>query len=317
MKRPAEPVKATVGRFSGGEEGERSTGGYGPCGPGRTTVVSGTTSEAIEETTPRVRSRAAALAAAIADASPLARSSIWDAKEEEAAVAPVFVVAAGAEAEAAGAEAAEEEKRRRRVRGRRKAPREAEYHGYGRRFDLAAPARLERREEASPSISPCGVAGGRGGKRKKREKVRSNRRGGSQWFRFLVTVPSSLSFPVDPLHLCSFPVHALVGSIPLPTIVESACAIKSACLAGRRRECFFSLLRMSPGVATCCSLLSLDTASPLRGENLSLGSVKESKDNPPGGEKKERARSRSSREEKREAFRKRKVRKSLSSSKRR
>ena len=133
-------MKATVGRFSGGEEGERSTGGYGPCGPGRTTVVSGTTSEAIEETTPRVRSRAAALAAAIADASPLARSSIWDAKEEEAAVALVFVVAAGAEAEAAGAEAAEEEKRRRRVRGRRKAPREAEYHGYGRRFDLAAPA---------------------------------------------------------------------------------------------------------------------------------------------------------------------------------
>lgn len=133
MKRPAEPVNAMVGS----ELGEERSGGYGPCGPGSTTVVSGTTSEASEERTPRVRLRAEALvetaeAAIVADALlPLA------------AVVVFAVEAAAAEAGAA--------QRRRRTTEERRARREAGSPGE-RPFDLDAPElpdASEGREEAS------------------------------------------------------------------------------------------------------------------------------------------------------------------------
>ena len=116
-------------------------------------MVSGTTSEASDEMTPRVRLRAEALAETSADTLPLARSSILDAR----AAVEVFVSAADAEA----AEAEERSRSRGRSRtesvGKEKARggREAEDPVEG-PFGLAAaaaPELLEGREEEEASRS--------------------------------------------------------------------------------------------------------------------------------------------------------------------
>lgn len=174
-----------------------------------------------------------------------------------AAVVVFDIVAAAAAAAAAEAEAAER-RRTAAAEEERKARREAGNPGEG-PFDLAAaPERLEGREGAFRSMwrwrkPPCARwLEGEGIEKERKEKVRSSRsvslRRRRNGFAFLF-LPFSSSFPSTRCVFSLFPVHLLVWKGPRPIIVEAACAIKAARLAGRRRENVFFLLQLSQFVA--------------------------------------------------------------------
>ena len=200
-------------------------------------MVSGTTSDASEEMTPRVRFRAEDFASEASAKAllllPVARSSSLDAR---AAAVAVFIVTAEAEAEAGAAKA------ERSGRSRRTREREAENNLDGGPFDLAAaaiPELLEGQQEGEASLSMCCErdrplrvveSGIEEEEKKKREgEWQSGQvlgRGGAIGFRFILFC----LFLSDSLHSLSFPVPVIADDFPKPTIVGAACAIESGAL---------------------------------------------------------------------------------------